>query len=304
MHKVADEANEGKYTCTIKVNDLVTDEVRERYRNLTDDQREEILADHCDYRNSNATGSYITDKSDHHAARAKLDAVDKLLDSLQEQHSVHFLFIAVPGTPTSYVKRHITITSAVERFWVLSCPEAMHTWSTRLESFCVGGIHELLIKDQQSSLDIRGQIRVLLGQKLAQISGDPKATMSYARYERDIVDRYGIILEGWPFPVLRNLADERASNTELALLHRRLANNECFFRKLTDAEIEARADCPDTSEATASGKKRATRSDKGTKRGPQRGTLARRAASVALSHTNMLSTPNTEATGTLPAMPI
>lgn len=122
------------------------------------------------------------------------------------------------------------------------------------------------------------------------VTGDPKATMSYAKYERDIVDKYNIVLEGWPFPTIRNLADERASNSELVQLYQRLIHGECFFRKLTQEEIHARS-AGGNGLANSSGKSRAPRLDKGVKRGPQQATLARRAASGIATGTGSADAP-------------
>ncbi|KAG8752941.1 hypothetical protein FRC12_011729 [Ceratobasidium sp. 428] len=124
------------------------------------------------------------------------------------------------------------------------------------------------------SLDIRTDVRTLLNKKLVTVTGDAKATMSYQKYEVNIVGKYGIVLENWPFPTLRNLSDERASNSQLERLHQDLINDKIYFRKLTSAEIEARSGQDNESSV----KIRATRSDKGKKRGPNKSTLARRAA--------------------------
>ncbi|KAG9086849.1 hypothetical protein FS749_003327 [Ceratobasidium sp. UAMH 11750] len=274
---IADEANEGRQVGEkAKINSLVTDEVRERYRNLSDEERAEILAKHREYRDANSKGRYITDKSDHHAAMSKIKSVNKTLHSLYEQHDAHFLLIVVRGSPTSYLKPQIISTTEADKFWTLSGIQDVHAWATRLEAFCTGGILDLLSKDAQSGSHIRGQIRTLLGQKLVSITGDVKATMSYAKYERDIVDKYNVVLEGWPFSTIRNLADERASNSELAQLYQRLLNGGCYFRELTQEEIDERS-ARDVSAADSTRKLRAPRSDKGVKRGPQRARLTRQA---------------------------
>lgn len=98
--------------------------------------------------------------------------------------------------------------------------------------------------------------------------------MCYARFERDISDKYQITLEGWPFPVLRNLADEHVSNAELVRLHKSIVEGECHFRPHTAEEITERSARQGTTNGSTS-KPRAQRSDKGLKRGPQQATLAR-----------------------------
>ncbi|CUA76343.1 hypothetical protein RSOLAG22IIIB_06224 [Rhizoctonia solani] len=281
LRLVAEQANKDRGTRDkSKINALVMDEVREHYRNLSLDEKKVIAEKHAEYRTANKIGSYVSDKSDQHAALAKINSINSLLQSLHQQHDIHFLFVAVRGTPTSYVKLQITTTAAVDKFWTLSNQSDLHAFSARLEAFCVGGIQDLLNVDKDAGLHIRSQIRALIGKKLVAITGDPNATMSYARFDKDITAKYNIVLEGWPFPKLQNLADVRASNTELQQLYARILSNECGFRKLTPAEIEGRAQS-NPSSSNGMHKGRAPRSDKGLKCGPQKATLARRAVSIS-----------------------
>ncbi|KAG8752942.1 hypothetical protein FRC12_011730 [Ceratobasidium sp. 428] len=145
LRQVADEKNQG---CAIgdkvKIHQIVTDEVRDCYKRLTNDQRQQILADQKEYRGSNTTGSYITEKSDLHAAGAKLATINKILESLTQQHGIDFLFVAVRSTPNSHVQPTMMSTPAVDKFITLAGAEPLATFSKRLEGFCVGGVHDLL----------------------------------------------------------------------------------------------------------------------------------------------------------------
>ncbi|KAG8679530.1 hypothetical protein FRC09_018917 [Ceratobasidium sp. 395] len=142
---------------------------------------------------------------------------------------------------------------AIDKCINLAGAELMATFSKRLEGFCVGGVH-------------------------ITVTGDDKATMSYQKYEDCIVGKYGVVLENWPFPKLRNLSEERASNPQLEKLHQDLQNDKIYFWKLTSDEIEARSGQHYESGTALAVKTRATRLDRGKKRGPQKGTLAQWAA--------------------------
>ncbi|QRV75838.1 hypothetical protein RhiJN_10832 [Ceratobasidium sp. AG-Ba] len=228
----------------VKAHKLMTPELRRRYENLTDEERAELLDGLTDYRTSNETGHYITEKSDHHAALAKLGQIDRLLESLEHQHDIQFLFVAVRGSMQSYFKPHVSITGGAQTFWNMSNQENVERWTQRLEGLCVGGIEELLAKDKLSNSDLLVKIRDKLTQKLVEITNDPKVKMVYARFEQDITNKYGVILEGWPFLPLRNLSDERPSNSKLSQLYQSLLDNKCYFRKLTSDELETReANC-------------------------------------------------------------
>ncbi|KAG8701415.1 hypothetical protein FRC09_005378, partial [Ceratobasidium sp. 395] len=120
LRQVADEANQDRAVGDkAKVHQLITDEVHDRYRSLTNEQREQILTDQKKYRNSNITGAYITEKSDLHAAAAKLTTINKL-ESLAQQHNIDFLFVAVRSTPNSHVQPTVMSTPAVDKFMDLA----------------------------------------------------------------------------------------------------------------------------------------------------------------------------------------
>lgn len=107
-------------------------------------------------------------------------------------------------------------TNESEKFWQISMSQPVHEWVTKLEAYCVGGLHgmflslpqrkidwicltELINKESKDGLDVRARIREALCQKLGtwrshillimlqlkcylvQASADPDATMSYAQ---------------------------------------------------------------------------------------------------------------------------
>ena len=92
--------------------------------------------------------------------------------------------------------------------------------------------------------------------------------MQYINYETDIVQKYGVILEGWTHPTWANPSELSTSVPPLQTLVLAIKNGTCKFRTLTKPELEQRQ--VEYAEKVASGeiavKKKRTRSDKGTKR--------------------------------------
>lgn len=72
------------------------------------------------------------------------------------------------------------------------------------------------------------------------ITGNPKAMMQYTRYEEEIVQRYGIELQGWTYEMLVNPSTLSSSLPPLKTLHNALIAGTCKFVKLSAAEKEAR----------------------------------------------------------------
>jgi hypothetical protein len=104
------------------------------------------------------------------------------------------------------------------------------------------------------------------------ITGNPKAMMHYTRYEENIVQRYGIELQGWTYEELANPSTLSSSLPPLKVLHEALVKGTCKFVKLSTAERAAREAA--YMAKIASGEvgihKRKRRSDSGSKRKPKR----------------------------------
>ena len=63
--------------------------------------------------------------------------------------------------------------------------------------------------------------------------------MQYERYEDMIVDRYGIVLEGWPLEGKPRAPSTIGSRLELTVLIKAWENGTARFRKLSFEELEA-----------------------------------------------------------------
>jgi hypothetical protein len=66
-----------------------------------------------------------------------------------------------------------------------------------------------------------------------EITGNPKAVMQYVNYEEAIVQRYGVVLEGWTFDRFVNPSELSTAIPPLQILLDALNNGSCKFIKLT-----------------------------------------------------------------------
>jgi hypothetical protein len=64
--------------------------------------------------------------------------------------------------------------------------------------------------------------------------------MHYTRYEEEIVQRYGIEIQGWTYEKLMNPSDLSSSLPPLKVLRDALMTGTCTFVKLTTAEKKKR----------------------------------------------------------------
>lgn len=75
---------------------------------------------------------------------------------------------------------------------------------------------------------------------LVQITGNPKAIMHYERYEEEIVQRYGIELQGWTYEKIMNPSMFSSSLPPLRALQAALMEGTCKFVKLSASERKER----------------------------------------------------------------
>lgn len=101
-----------------------------------------------------------------------------------------------------------------------------------------------------------------------EITGNPTAMMQYANYEEDIVQRYGIVLQGWTYEKFVNPSELSTAIGPLRGLMDAINNGDCKFVKLTAEERRKRKATykakVDSGEVKA--RKRKRRSDYGTKK--------------------------------------
>ena len=99
-------------------------------------------------------------------------------------------------------------------------------------------------------------------------TGNPNAVMQYTRYEEEIVQRYGIELQGWTYERIMNPSLLTSSLLPLMTLRDALVAGTCKFVKLTAAERKERelAYMAKIKSGEVEVRKRKRRSDAGTRK--------------------------------------
>ncbi|KAJ6620825.1 hypothetical protein B0H10DRAFT_1945855 [Mycena sp. CBHHK59/15] len=133
----------------------------------------------------------------------------------------------------------------------------------KVEVFAIAGCDPVTEGRLDEGGDLGG-----IGKALVDTTHDANAKMVYTWYEQDIVQRYGVVLEGWTAPRFVNPSE---LSTSLSILHTLLddvKSEASKFRKLTPAEAEACKEKWDADVAAgrATAKSRAPRNDIGVPR--------------------------------------
>ncbi|KAK0231662.1 hypothetical protein EDD85DRAFT_793326 [Armillaria nabsnona] len=131
----------------------------------------------------------------------------------------------------------------------------------------------LTLEDRETMPNLRKDITSRILASLRFITKKPTASMSYSRYQTDIIERHGVELTGWPARLLplkppldiRVLAD-------LKLLRNALVEGSCRWIHLSRPDVQDRINKHQrrAESSDIQTKKRKVRSDKGKKRGPNK----------------------------------
>ena len=102
----------------------------------------------------------------------------------------------------------------------------------------------------------------------AEITNQPNVVMQYLNYERDIVLRHGVILEGWTHSTWANPSELSTSLEPLRKFVGALQDGTCKFRKLSREECQKRQEEYDrkVSKSEIQVQERQKRKDTGKKR--------------------------------------
>ena len=111
----------------------------------------------------------------------------------------------------------------------------------------------------------RKQINFYAGE----ITGDKEATLDWKRYEERTVLQKSVILEGWPF---QRMEVEGLGLGDLRMLLEKLQKDEVKWRRLTADEIVEHSQKLRNRDLNEEAPRRKERTDKGSKRGPNKRT--------------------------------
>ncbi|OSD00685.1 hypothetical protein PYCCODRAFT_1469127 [Trametes coccinea BRFM310] len=261
LHHLASESNDH-----VRADEL-SRRHSEEYRELTDEQKQQYVAELQENRNSQQFGTRISERSRIHDVKQVCKTIEEAMLGLQARVGIQGFYCIVRSTTAYQLTPRIFFTNrsldtflrgAIRGFQ----PETIASLS---EAFSIAGLDYMsfLRTTGEKVAFLKSEIRELINQALADATGVPEATMSYVQFTRDVQLKYKVTLEGWTPEELCKPADLPANVTLLQQLRDRLANGQCFFRRLGPSEyvaIEA-----DYNEKVASGQvqTRKKRSDAG-----------------------------------------
>ncbi|KAG2741137.1 hypothetical protein P692DRAFT_201684588, partial [Suillus brevipes Sb2] len=239
------------------------------YLALSEEEQVELLAEFTDWKKTKATGIRTSTKSKINDITQTLRAVENELISLNSRTGAETILYTTRGS-TDLTLQGITFsTDGVENFMGAVMGIDEQDLVSKMEGFAVQGMQGSAKNHKQRVSNKRSEIREIINRKLQEVTSDPSAKMQWADYFRNVVQRYQVIVEGWPENIpFTNLSQSSSALQDLEMLFHRWDTGKIYWRTLSDDEFaqlrKEREDKLESGELVE--RRRRTRSDKGKKR--------------------------------------
>ncbi|KAG1844313.1 hypothetical protein DFJ58DRAFT_731230 [Suillus subalutaceus] len=264
IRRASENRNQGKGALQQLVH-----EHKDEYHNLSKDERADLLKEYADWSLTKATGVCTSTKSKVNDITQTLKAVEIELKSLQCRTGAESIFYTTRGSTDLPLRSIAFATEGVQDFMPSVMGVDNQDLLGKMEGFAVQGVKGAAQNHQERVSQARAAIRNIINSTLRQITGNPDANMQWALYFRNIIQRYQVMIEGWPDNIpFANLSQVSSALPELDRLFRRWKSGATHWKTLTDKEFEKvlqeHNDKLDHGEIDDH--RRRTRSDKGKKR--------------------------------------
>ncbi|KAF8519507.1 hypothetical protein BU17DRAFT_65911 [Hysterangium stoloniferum] len=237
------------------------------YESLPKDKIDAMMACLQEARQRDATGSRSQPKAIRQDVHQTSKHVHKELMTLGSHCRTSSMAITVQtsgegSSPLYYMD------PAARQFVEIVLGMDVDTFCLKFESFAILGLQKFVKNDNDRRSLQKSQIRSTVRDRLCKITGEDGLNMEWTAYEDLIIDKYHVILDGWPKDIVFNPAD--LGTKSLAVVIAALEDGTCNWKKLTEESyIKYVQECERKIQAgEVHIPKRKRHSDAGQKRGP------------------------------------
>ncbi|KAI6149058.1 hypothetical protein EDD17DRAFT_1514058 [Pisolithus thermaeus] len=221
------------------------DDLLVAYKNLTPAQQEAYNAEVQVARDTKVVIARSNPKAVSHTVSAAFANMDREWTALCAQTGLEGFYIAVRGTVEDLSEPKVFFTQKAENFVRTVLDIEPRRLALRLESWVVSGLDMPNTTKYQRPLNkLISECRALIQEELDYLLTKKKVStnvkMNYTNYERQIVERYGVMLTGWPFSGAVRNPSKIGGRAEVEKLLDALNSETCKWVRLTDEELRAR----------------------------------------------------------------
>ncbi|KAJ2981533.1 hypothetical protein NUW54_g10860 [Trametes sanguinea] len=172
----------------------------DEYRELTDEQKKQYLSELQETRDSQQYGMRLSERSRIHDVTQVCKDIEGMMLALQARVGIQGFYCIVRSTAAYQMRPHFFFTDRALDTFLRGAIRGFQpeTIGSLAEAFSIAGLDYLsfLRTSGEKVAFLKSEIRELINQGLADITGVPDAAMSYVQYTRDVQIKYKVTLEG------------------------------------------------------------------------------------------------------------
>ncbi|KAI0687956.1 hypothetical protein BC835DRAFT_1419558 [Cytidiella melzeri] len=247
------------------------------YYSLTEEEKQHYVHVYKAYRDEKKSAPRPTAREKIQDVVNTSKKIEQLMIGLDNRVGIQGMFCIVrSSTDFAMDPRWFFTSTELEKYLEI----AVRKWDTpkigaQIEAYAVAGgsITGLLRTSKMKARWLKSQIRDKISALLVEITGNENVKMNYVSFEEAIVERFHIILEGWPSGIaFTNPSELSDTLPPLQSVVDALTSGMCKFVRISEAQVQARRER--IAADIASGKKaprkpRKQRKDAGVARGPR-----------------------------------
>ncbi|KAG2136554.1 uncharacterized protein EDB93DRAFT_1253850 [Suillus bovinus] len=208
------EDKENGATGKAVLQDLIRDENRDEYCNLTDDEKAQLLQEYREHKETKTTSIRISTKSKVNNVTQTLKAVENELKNLRMRTGAESILYTTHGSTDLPLHGITFATEGVHEFMGSVMNIDDQDLVSKMEGFAVQGMKEA-------------------------ITHDLKAWMHWAHYWQNIVQHYLVVIEGWPENIpFVNLSTVSSALPDLEMLLDKWETREIHWKHLDEDEYK------------------------------------------------------------------
>ncbi|KAG2116143.1 hypothetical protein DEU56DRAFT_761603 [Suillus clintonianus] len=214
------EDKENGATGKAVLQELVSDENRAEYRDLTKDKKEQLLQEYSEHKETKTTGICISTK-------LKVNDVTQTLKAVENEASAETIFYATCGSTDLPLHGVAFATEGVDEF--MGSMMNIDNQDLALQE---------AINNSPQMFGAQSTMRST-GHSIKVITQDLSAWMHWANYWRSVVQRYLVVIEGWPDNIpFVNLSNVSSALPDLEMLLDKWEAGEICWRHLEEDEYK------------------------------------------------------------------
>ncbi|GBE82646.1 hypothetical protein SCP_0410310 [Sparassis crispa] len=177
-----------------------------------------------------------------HDVRSNLTSIQDQIEALHVRTGTEVLMVTIRSSNDHFNWLHVFFTSnCLSDFFAVVLNMQLTDIAMQMESYCLSSIQGLINNSHDQMMELKSHITKLINDQFREVTDGGATRLYYTNFDKKIMEKYGVVIEGWPLTKFCSPSDVR-SRSEIEILCRAWESGETQFHKLSHKEYEAWSD--------------------------------------------------------------